>query len=245
MQILKFLKDLVFKLKFKDWLILLLAISALCFYISSRYYYQKSLNPVIVYNDSIQYYKNKLKEEYAMKNIYIQSNAQLKKVNTELTDEIKNLRDHPIVVTKTTTEIVIDTIKMQSDTIYIDPSNSIQTLEWHNSDDFFYIKGKTLVKNDFSQFQTIVDQLKIQAELTLDIIEKDNNLRMIAKSNNPYLHISNMDGVILTPSDSKVLKKYFPKKRWSIGPQVGIGISKGMEVSPYIGLGISYGFIQF
>ena len=48
-------------------------------------------------------YKNKLDSEYVAKNIYIQTANQLKKTNQELYDEIKNLKDNPVVVTKVVT----------------------------------------------------------------------------------------------------------------------------------------------
>jgi hypothetical protein len=105
--------------------------------------------------------------------------------------------------------------------------------------------GQTLVKNDFSYFTTQMNKLELSANLTLDIIEKDKHIHLIGKTDNPYINIMNMDGVVLNPNENKVLKKYFKHKKWNIGPAVGIGLSKDMEVSPYLGVGISYGLIQF
>ena len=78
-----------------------------------------------------------------------------------------------------------------------------------------------------------------------DVIDNGKQLSVIAKTDNPYISISNMDGVMFDPSKSKYLKKYYKQKKWSIGPTIGYGLSKDLKLTPYIGIGISYGIIQF
>ena len=85
----------------------------------------------------------------------------------------------------------------------------------------------------------------MNTKLTLDIIEDKLGIRLIGRTDNPYISISNMDGVMFDPTKSKYLKKYYKQKKWSIGPTIGYGLSKDLKLTPYIGIGISYGIIQF
>ena len=76
--ILNALVDFAKKLTFKDWIILILLLLAIGFGISSKYYYNKSLYPTVIYNsDSLEVYKNKINDEYVTKDIYIQTVDQL------------------------------------------------------------------------------------------------------------------------------------------------------------------------
>ncbi|MBO6271815.1 hypothetical protein J6O48_03430 [bacterium] len=56
--------------------------------------------------------------------------------------------------------------------------------------------------------------------MTLNIIDdkKNKSLRIIGKTDNPYINITNMDGVVFDPTKSDILKKYYKPKKWSIGP---------------------------
>lgn len=49
--------------------------------------------------------------------------------------------------------------------------------------------------------------------------------------------------------DSTVVERYFridaKKKRWHIGPSVGIGLGPDCKVSPYIGITLTYSFTAF
>ena len=84
----------------------------------------------------------------------------------------------------------------------------------------------------------------MNANITLDILDNgDNKLRMISRTDNPYINITNMDGVVFDPTDSKVLNKFYKKKKWSIGPYIGYGITGKGKLQPSIGIGISYGII--
>jgi hypothetical protein len=70
---------------------------------------------------------------------------------------------------------------------------------------------------------------------------------MIAKSSNPYLQINNMDGYMLSPEKSKMLKKRF-NKPWGVmvgvGPSVTI-IDNKVQIVPSLQLTVGYKFISF
>ena len=47
----------------------------------------------------------------------------------------------------------------------------------------------------------------------MDIIDdkKNNRFKLIARTDNPYINIINMDGVVFDPTKSSVLKKYYKR----------------------------------
>lgn len=234
------------KFTFRDWVIFALVLISVRFIVSSCYYRHKASEPNYVYiTDSIETYKNKLKEEYSAKQMIIAERDELKKTNAELYAEVKNLKDNPIVITKTDIVFKTDTIIAQSDSI-VTPDITTKNLFWSTQDNGFYVlKGLTSVKSDFSSFQTTINNLTIPISITTDIIEKDKKLMFITKSDNPYVNITYMNGAFLNPKDSKVIKSYFPKKHWGIGLQLGAGLDKNLGVTPYLGIGVSYNLITF
>ena len=244
--ILNALVDFAKKLTFKDWIILILLLLAIGFGISARHYYNKSLYPTVIYNsDSLEVYKNKINDEYVAKDVYIQTVEQLKKENADLYAEINNLKDHPIIVTKTKIEFKTDTIYMKSDSIVSD--SVYNNLYWSakEANGYYDISGLTRVHREFEDFTTSINHLRIPVELTLDVIEKENKFKIIGTSDNPYVSITDFNGAVIDPTTSDVLKKYFKQKRWGIGPQVGVGVSRDLKFSPYIGIGIQYSVFTF
>lgn len=237
------------KISFTGWIIIILSLLTTFFYFSYKHYYNKSLTPIIIYKtDSLDVYKNKIKELYKEKEIYVQSNKELLEKNNILSVEYNKLKDNPIIITKTDLEIQIDTIKMKSDTIVktIIQKDTVYNLNWSSTDNKYYsINGYTNVKSDFTSFNTQINNLSLSTGLYLNIIEENKKIKLIGKTDNPYIHIINMDGVILDPSKNPVLKKYFKQKKFSIGPTIGYGLTTDMKLKPYIGIGINYGFIQF
>ena len=69
--------------------------------------------------DTLSVYQNKVGELYASNDTYIMDIKELKKSNTELYEEVKKLKDNPIIVTKTEFVYKVDSVKMNSDTVYI------------------------------------------------------------------------------------------------------------------------------
>ena len=255
----EFLKTIFFwliekfkKFTFKDWIILIFGLLALGFCCSSVYYKSKANDKRFIYiTDSLTVYKNKLKEEYAAKELYIMENKQLKEANADLYAEVKSLKDDPLVITKIKTVFVTDTVYANSDSIVethvADSDLKNKSLYWSAKHDkgYYSIVGQTNVMSDFSSFSTSINSMKIPVTLTTDVIEKDKKLMIISKSDNPFVSITNMDGVMLDPKKSSVLKSQFKQKRWGVGPQIGIGIDRDLKFTPYVGIGLSYNIFVF
>ncbi len=227
----------------------------LSLYICGRYYKNKSNNQIVIYEDSLYTYKNKLDSEYVAKNLYIQEIKDLKNGNKELYDEIKNLKDNPLVVTKVVTKYEIKEVATNSDSIKqtTDSLNNVwKNLYWSANEDngYYSISGHTDVVSNFSKFSTTISNLTIPVKFTFDLIEgkEDKQLKIIARSNNPYVKVEDIDGAVIDPTDIKTLKKCFPQKHWHLGISVGYGIgiyNKTVIATPQIGLGLTYSFFSF
>lgn len=84
---------------------------------------------------------------------------QLKAREDSLSEELKNLKAHPIVITKVKTKVKIKEVYIKSDSIV--DKDSIKTLYWSQQEKngFFAIAGNTQVRKDFSWFSTRLDSL--------------------------------------------------------------------------------------
>ena len=171
----------------------------------------------------------------------------MKRRNDSISAELKTLKDNPIVITKVKTVVEIREVPMNSDSIHHEQKDSTYTLSWSTDQrPYFGMSGRTLVKNDFSWFKTTLTQLDMEAMLTVDLIEVGKTgIKVIAKTDNPYICIGDVQGAFIDPQKSKVLKSYFPPKRWGIGPQLGLGIGTDLKISPWIGIGIQWSFLQW
>ena len=61
--------------------------------------------------------------------------------------------------------------------------------------------------------------------------------------NSPYpdLKILNLEGAIIEPNKHPTLKKYTRKKKFSVGPYVGVGVGLNMIPRADVGLGLQFG----
>lgn len=213
--------------------------------------------------DSIRMYKAKNGDLVFEKNAFIANEKELNKLNVNLASEVKNLKDNQVVIIKPTIKIIHDTV-----TIYVKQGSSA-----HNSDstvkyasftwnlDTIYdinnyrkLSGDYLISVDTNlniktdNFRITTDEFSIG--LTTGLTEKDGDVEIFIKSNYPGFTPSSIDGALFDPRDSKVIKKYFPPKRWSLGPYIGYGayidLSSGnVGTGVSAGVSLSYGIFQW
>lgn len=202
----------------------------------------RSLKQQLAYKtDSLSLYISKTGDAYAANKLYILAYDQIKDENNKLYDEIKQLqkKSKPIYISKTEIKTVIDTV--YTNTADIIHNNDTIQWHWYYNSKYFNINGLSSYSND--SVKTIVNNISIPVELTLDIIEENKQLKTIAKTDNPYVHITRMDNVMLDPSNSRVIRSY-NQKRFGIGPMIGYGINPiDFKPAPYIGIGISWSLI--
>jgi hypothetical protein len=83
--------------------------------------------------------------------------------------------------------------------------------------------------------------------------EKDKSLEIFVTPKYPGMTITSMEGAIIDPHKSEVLKKMFPQKKWSVGPFAGVGIGAGSSFTgkpiagPFfcVGVSLQYSWFKF
>jgi len=216
----------------------------------------KLQDKLIIKEQNESYYKDTLIKVYNKNNelqyeraVLIADKKELKEKNKELYDEVKKQRGDVIYLAtalakiKNKEPIIIHT----TDTVYPDGSNG---LKWDYFKQFDKYNSRTLV----GESRFMIDSGKIvkpiittllkdefSLGLTTGLIEEKGQLKIFIKSDYPGFSIANLDGALIDPQKSKVLKAIMPKYRWGIGPTFSVGfmynpMNKG--VGPYIGIGL-------
>lgn len=216
------------------------------------FYKTKSEKPSIIYvqKDTLEKYTTKDGDTIIGKNTYIQSLNELKKTNEELYEQVKslsNIKFQPIVVTRIETDMKIDTIYAEKDKdSAIVHKTTEKILNWKSPQNPYYsFNGRTVVKSDFSDFSTSISNFSVKSDLSVSLVEKDKQLKVVASSTNPYVDVSNINSVVIDPKKSKVIKSCFPTKRWHVGPYVGVGFDKNLKLTPSMGISLGYGLLNF
>lgn len=219
---------------------------------------------VFALNDSIRYYRMKNGELVFEKGALITENGSLKSLNKSLYEDIKGLKDKPLVAIKTDIKIIHDTVSIFTNSS--EKRNSYGSLEKILSWNF----EKRFDKNNYRKFSAnskikidtlhnlLVDSLHItKDELGLSLItgltENGDYLEIFIKSNYPNFEPTRIDGALIEPKKSEILKKYFPNKKWGLGFYGGYGIYiNPNEKNPVsigsgiqFGIGINYNLIQW
>ena len=193
------------------------------------------------YRDSVAVYVSKCNEAYVMNNAYIADIATIKRENEELYNEIKSLKDNPIVVTKIKTKYVFDTVyvepELTADTVTGDFSANIAYQdEWNN----FTGRFNGNIYSGASMFS--IDKMELNCSLTTDLIEKNGKLYFITKADNPYLVINDIDGYLVSLEKLKFLKKQF-NRPW--GVMIGVGCTAMVYDSKVLlvpGINFTFGY---
>lgn len=204
----------IFKWIFSDWknfLIVCFGIAMIVFYFNFKHVRKELDNVIIEQKDTITMYQNKAGEWYSQKQTYITDLSNLKETNTQLANEVKQLKDNPIVVTKIVTKTIIKEIKVTDTLTAAGPSQYTSPIKY--TDKWCSIDGIGLFDIEKMTSEYTFNTISFPNTLTLDLIEnKKGNLSFIAKSDNPYFQINNINGVVLSPESSTALKKRFETK---------------------------------
>jgi hypothetical protein len=214
-------------------------------------------------NDSLRTYKDKNGQIVYEKGALISENKDLEKLNKELANEIKYLKDNPLVVIKTVVKVVHDTTYIK-----INPTDRgkwvgktfEQNFKWNLNENYslgnsriiegnFDVYVDSLFKVSTSKMKLTKDELSM--ELSTGLTEnKDGLLEIFVKSKHPGFAVSSLDGALIDPKKSDVLKKYFPPKRWGLGIYGGYGVcvnptNLNSAIGIQIGVGLQYNIIQW
>jgi hypothetical protein len=207
-------------------------------------------------NDTIRIEKNKEGQIEFTKQAFIAKSNDLEKWNKELAAEVKKEKGTVIFLQKSlagidntpkepkiiTNEVKVHEFDAEQYTI---TTNSDTTF---NADNFRKISIETTVKLDSSRIKWSTSKITKDAlsfNLITGLKEEDGKLRIMLRSDYPNLVFSKIDGALIDPHKSEVLKKMFPPKKWGFGPVVGYGLATDMKPSYFIGVGIQYNIIRW
>lgn len=215
-------------------------------------------------NDSIRIYKTKNGEIVYEKNALIVSKNELSKYSKDLEKEIKYLKDNPIVVIKWKTKIEHDTvfIPVVPGEEHWNDDHTVKTVAFNWKYDTVYVdnnykklEGKYLVQVDTSlnvvTKSFMISKDEIGLSFTTGLTEsKDDKLEIFIKSSYPGFKPTDVQGALIDPQKSDIIKKFFPPKRWTVGPYIGYGLyfdpskmSVGSGIN--VGISVSYGLFQW
>ena len=205
----------------KIFLLVVISIIAMWLYFDLKSTRNELDNIIVEKSDSLTAYENKIGELYQEIGTYITDVDNLRRSNTELYNEVKNLKENPIVVTKVVTEVVIEE-KPLIDTVIVEKDKpNDYTIRQTYSDNFLSLDLTTRFNSKDLVSSTILNSAKIPSTFTLDLIEsKKGDLSFIVKSDNPYIEINNVNGAVISPEDSKAIKRRYNDK-WCVVAGVG------------------------
>lgn len=239
------------KSNWKAWFYIVLGILFLILLIQNRSLKTQAEKNTIIYVDSLKQYKNKVNELYVAQNTYIATEKDLRKINEELSNEVKNLKENPIVVTVVKTEYKIDSINTVTHEIDVDSLTNVSTYNWSFQDNWFDIDGTSSFNFRTNTGSTYINSMHSNAKLTLDIVEKTStkDLQILVKTDNPYVNITGINGAVISPEKIKdVSSRIKHRNCWGVGISAGVGTGiyqQNIIFTPYIGVGITYNIITF
>ena len=184
-------------------------------------------NNITALVDSVSFYKAKNGTLVASKSLLEGDMSLLEKTNSELMNELNSMKvKDPEQVVKIVTEYV----NIPSDTVWvIDSINTNITKQFNFTDNYRSLAGDVYLKNNMLGLNINKDE--VYANYTLAI--KDN--KAYITSNNPYIKISDIQGVTLpTPK----------AKHFYLGPSVNFGYDP-LQNKPSFNVGISIGYGLF
>ena len=214
--------------------------------------------------DSIRVYKNKNGELIYEKNALIVSKNELDRYNKELADQIKNMKDNLLVAIQIKTKIINDdTIHMKVDqkpSVYNSDSSITYEFAWSNdtvfsSDNYKKMNGSCSIgvdkqRNVYSKkFVIYKDEIGMSFITGLNET-KDKKLLIFIQSQYPGFTPTSIQGALIDPKKSDILKKFFLPKKWSVGPTIGYGVylnPKNFSVGSGVifGVSLNYNLIRF
>lgn len=198
--------------------------------------------------DTIRTERTDFGNERFLKNSLLTTNEGLKSLNSELTKEVDKLKGKVLVVNKIVTVIKTDThyVNNALNSYY----NSKYGLSWKydtifSPNNYRKISGESFFRidttnNNIIPLNTRLDKDEIGISMVTGIREKNNNLEIFVEPRYPNMKVTDIQGAIIDPQKSEVLKKMFPVKKWSVGPYLGVGVSVGKTILiPSVSFGVS------
>lgn len=201
------------------------------------------------YKDSINVERNTVGELQYQRAILVTTRRLLKKDSSILAKELKKQKGNVIFLSNIIAKIEnkpADTIR----TIIVKYPNNLFGLQWEFEDNidtlnYRLLAGETkFLVTDSGTIEPILTQITrdvLGLSLQTGLVEKNGVLTIFVKSNKIGFSVTKLDGAIIDPRKSKILKSLMPKHQWVIGPTLSAGLmynSSSSTLGPYVGIGI-------
>jgi hypothetical protein len=234
-------------LKRKD-IVLLAIVAALCLLLFRQCDSNLSLKSQIkiqnmnldALKDTVRIQENKAGEATYVRKTLLSSKEDLEKLNKGLAEELDKQKGKVIVIEKVITETKVDTHSLFS----------VNNYRKFSGKSFFIVDT---INNSVIPGKTRIDQDEMGFSFITGLREKDKALEIFVTPKYPGMKITDIEGAVIDPYKSDVLKSMFPNKKWSVGPYVGIGVGAGYGLNGKpiagpvfnIGLGVQYSWFKF
>jgi hypothetical protein len=197
--------------------------------------------------------KNKANETEFQRSTLVLSKKELEDQNSKLAEELKKEKGKVIYISTgdATIQNSEPSILKNKEIKY---PNGVIGLSWLYDTTFSENNSRLLAGE--TKFK-IIDSSKIEDQgtkiindnISMSIVtgleEENKNLKIFIRSNYPGFKITKLDGAIIDPQKSDVIKSFFPKKKWGIGPSVTLGVDNNLKPAISVGVSISYNLINF
>lgn len=205
---------------------------------------------IIAVNDSIKYERQKNGELQASIASYIAAEKELKNLNKDLYDKIKQQEGKVISLNNTIVQLVQDTTLLrrylvEKETLLdsiLQIDEGLYLARWgmtysYDSTNFDIFTGSTYIKVtnmyplELAHINSEITSRITQIDLTWGQKIEDGALRIFIQSGYPGFTVAQMEGVLIDPSTNPFFKDIMKPKRWFSGFSVGVGASAGFNLT--------------
>jgi len=211
--------------------------------------------------DSVRLQKNRAGEDTYVIKTLLSDKKSLEKLNKDLKEELDKQKGKVVFIDRIITKTKVDTHYVKNYISYY--GNNKFSLDWKYDSTFSVNNYRKFSGNSFFTVDTVnnkilpgstrINEDEFGFSLVTGLREKGKSLEIFVTPKYPGMKITELEGAVIDPDKSKVLKNMFPNKKFSAGPYVGIGIGAGYSlngkpiVGPVfnIGVGLQYSIIKF
>lgn len=201
--------------------------------------------------DSLHHVKLKDGETEVFKSAFIAKLSDLEKLNKDLyTESKKEIGDLKAIIKGGLTINNPLQVSNQLETY----GNDNYGLKFEKTSDLdslnFALKGVSkfsINNNVIVPGITDITDNQIKVKLILGVKESKDNYVVFARSPSKLLTVDSLSGSLIIPKKGGdiIPQAAEKKKRFGIGPSVGVGFGTNMQLMPIIGISVSYNIIRF
>lgn len=211
--------------------------------------------------DTVRLQKNKAGEDTYMRKALLADKKSLEKLNKDLKEELDKQKGNVVFIERVVTRTKVDTHYV--DNYLTSYGNNKFSLDWKYDTIFSPNNYRKFSGNSFFSIDTLnnkiipgvtrINEDEFGFSFVTGLREKGKALEIFVTPKYPGMVITQIEGAVIDPHKSEILKKMFPDKKFSFGPYVGVGFGAGYGINGQpimgpvfnIGLGVQYSIFKF